>query len=175
MTPVFLITRDALYRGDLNLRSPTGAPVRLLDALRSPQRIQEPGRATPSLTLAGAIRKPLGGGQPRQLQEPLTVGPWSVIAAYEADMEAHRSGEAVYEKRRRDESPELRVVLFLAGNVEAEAIVPAGRRALEQTRGDANFIATTDLKVRGTFTGWQDRYLSFLAVNTSFLEGYSIV
>jgi len=175
MTTVFLLTRGALYRGEISLHSPTGHPVRLLDALRSPQRIQEPGRATPSLSVEGAIRKPLGAGQPRQLSRLLTVSPWAVAAAWEADAEAHRGGEAVYERRRREAGPELRALLFLADGVEVEGTVPGGRRALEGARGEASFIATTELRLAGPFTGGQDRYLTFLAVNTAYVESYSVL
>lgn len=177
MSKVFFITSDAIYRGELSLVTATGQPVRLVDALRSPQRV---GRtafgATPSLELTEATRESRFGGERHEVPGgSVFLRPVSIVAAADEGLVERDVSKIVYEQRGGDGSQTTtRVRLYLEGRLQLEASVAGGLRSLDVLRGDT-FVACTDVRILPTKKGGKVKTLPFLAVNTARIEGVSIL
>lgn len=177
MAKVFFLTPEAIYRGELSLETATGQPVRLVDALRSPQRIgQASFGATPSLELREATRESRFGGVGRELPAgTVFLRPVSIVAAADEGLAERDVSKMAYEQRAGDGGQNtVRVRLYLEGRVTVEGSVAGGLRSLDVLRGDT-FVACTDVRILPHKKDGKVRVLSFLAVNTARIEGVCIL
>lgn len=177
MANVFFVTPEAIYRGILSLKTATGQPVRLVDALRSPQRVgQAAFGATPSLELTGATRESRFGGERHEVPGgSVVLRPVSILAAADEGLVERDVSKMAYEQRGGDRSQATtRVRLYLEGRLVVEASVSGGLRSLDVLRGDT-YVACTDVRILPAKKGGKVKSLPFLAVNTARIEGVSIL
>jgi hypothetical protein len=170
MARVTLMTRWATYQGAMDLRAPTGQPVRFLDALNHPHRLIEgAGRAVPSLMLSEATRRNEVTGEEVRCGQ-VGIRPGAVVAAYELEPGERREPQlaTVYEARRQSQDS-VPVFIYLENGFRIECVIAGGTVALDPGKVGRDFAACREARVID-LRQERPRQLSFLAINVRRLE-----
>jgi hypothetical protein len=170
MTQVVVMTEAATYRGELDLSTPGGQDIRLLDALNTPSRLRfGAGQAEPSLRLTRALRRSRRDLSATPCGTAVILRPTEVLAAYEDESET-REHEAVYERRQAiDEEP---VLIHCTGNLRLEGVVRGGVQTLQITKVTRPFVACTNVLLLDLETEAPPVVVPFMGFNLTRVESY---
>ena len=177
MARISCITLSATYQGALELRSTSGHQMRLLDALNTPQRLQQPvSLGENSLFFESGVRKTHRSGHVESFHAlSLRVG--LLLAAYElaldAESEEQRAaamkGATLYEQRSLATAQEP-VTIYLRNGWRVQGHVTPSRQVLHESRTGRHFVPVLDVTIDEP--GAQSaRRFPFLAVNVVKIEG----
>lgn len=172
MTHVAFLTISGVFQGDLVLESPVGQPVRFLDALNHPHRLNQiGGRAVPRLELADSIRREIGG-RSFPCGPLIGLSSMEILAAYEVALERDEDRETKrvrsYEERHTGGEPET-VALVLANGFRLTGEVAGGLNVLDLAKEGRHFIPVREVRLLapGSDTALE---LDLVAVNALRLE-----
>ena len=170
MTRVIVMTEFATYQGELDLSTPGGQDIRLLDALNTPSRLRHgAGQAEPSLRLTHAIRRSRRDQSATPCGEAVVIRPTEVLAAFE-DEEKTKETVAVYE--RRQEIVGERVLIHCTGNLRLEGVIRGGVQTLQITKAARPFVACTDVMLLDLETSAPPVIIPFMGFNLARVESY---
>lgn len=176
MARICCVTLSATYQGALELRSTSGHQMRLLDALNTPQRLQQPvSLGENSLFFESGVRKDHHSGRVEPFAAlSLRVG--LVLAAYElaldAESEEQRAaamkGATLYEQRSLATAQEL-VTVYLRNGWRVQGHVTPGRQVLHESRTGRPFVPVLDVGITEP-ASQTTKSFPFLAVNAVQIE-----
>lgn len=177
MARISCITLSGTYQGSLELRSKSGHQMRLLDAINTPQRLEQPvSLGENSLFFESGVRKDHRSGHVEPFNGmSLRVG--LVLAAYELALDAAGEEEraaamkdaTLYEQRSLATAQEP-VTIYLRNGWRVQGQVTPGRQVLHESRTGRPFVPVLDVTIDEP--GSQNvRRFPFLAVNVVRIEG----
>jgi hypothetical protein len=180
MARICCVTVSATYQGALDLKSTSGQQMRLLDALNTPQRLDQPTSiGETSLLLEGGVRKDHSSGRVEPFQE-LSLRLSEVLAAYELVVDAEDESRRVaamkdatlYEQRTvTTQSEPIRI--YLPNGWRVEGSVRPGRQVLHELRKGRPFVPILDVRILDPTPVGGEKSFPFLALNVLRIEAVS--
>jgi len=168
MVKVVLFTRWSTYEGRINLVTPLGEKLRLLDALNGPSRLRSSdGQTGQALRLLEATRTRGVRPVPLDLGD-ISIRPDRIIAAYDVEPLTTRGAKSDYERERHARIRRSMVVLLDNGwRLECQTGDRAG--LLCGASAQRPFVACTDVRLIDPHHD-AESVLPFIAINSAWVE-----